>query len=77
MLFVGIAMPAKIIAELSALLLVTSTVVLLALTSAPQISGMLRPSATKASPHDWRVLNAQEINRRTMDLAAAMDASEK
>ncbi len=70
-------MPAKIIAELSLLLCVTSTVLLLVLTSAPQNIGTLRPGASKASLYDWRALSAQQINRRTMELAAAIDASGK
>ena len=70
-------MPAKIIAELSLVLSVTFGVVLLALTSAPQNSRALLPVASRDSLHEWRVLSAQQINRRTMELAAAIDASEK
>ncbi len=70
-------MPPKVIAELSLVLCATCTVVLLVLTSAPQDSGTLRPGVSKASLYDWRMLSAQQINRRTMELAAAIDASEK
>ncbi len=69
--------PAKTIAELSLILFVTSGVLMLALTSAPQDSRAPRTISSKDSLNDLRVLSAQQINRRTLGLAAAIDASEK
>ncbi len=70
-------MPAKTVAELSLILSITSVIFLLTLTSAPQNYKALRAAASMDALHDWRVLSAQQINRRTLGLAAAIAASEK
>jgi hypothetical protein len=68
-------MPTKTITGLLLFLFSTSVVLLFALASFQESSR--QPSSPSFSSQDVRVLSAEEINRRTLALAAEIDDSAK
>jgi hypothetical protein len=69
-------MPTKTVPGLLLLLFSTSVVLLLTLASL-QKSGKSSPPSPGFSSQDVRLLSAEEINRRTLALAAEIDDSAK
>jgi hypothetical protein len=70
-------MPTKIIPGLSLFLFSTSVVLLLALSLLQESKKSPQPASPRFSPQDVRLLSAEEINRRTLALAAEINESAK
>jgi hypothetical protein len=70
-------MPTKIIPGLLLFLFSTSVVLLLALSLLQESKKSPQPASPRFSPQDVRLLSAEEINRRTLALAAEINESAK
>jgi hypothetical protein len=70
-------MPTKIIPGLLLFLLSTSGVFLLALALLQETRKSPQPASPRFFPQDVRLLSAEEINRRTLALAAEINESPK
>jgi hypothetical protein len=70
-------MPTKIISGLLLFLLSTSVVLLFAVALLEESRKSPQPASPRYSPQDIRLLSAEEINRRTLALAAEINESAK